>query len=58
MDDRHVATAAELDGMTPAERQQHFEDSIVRPEDVTPEQRKKIVARQDQLIAEREQRAS
>lgn len=58
MNDRHVTTTAELDGMTPAERQRHFEDSIVPPEHLPPEQHEKIIERQDQLIAQREQRAS
>jgi hypothetical protein len=61
MGERHVATAAELDAMTPAERHQHFLDSIVRPEDLTPEQRDKIISRQEEVIAKlkaREQRAS
>lgn len=61
MGERHVTTAAELDAMTPAERHQHFLDSIVRPENLTPEQRDKIIARQEEIIAKlkaREQRAS
>jgi hypothetical protein len=53
-----VVTAAELDAMSPAERQQHFEDSIVPPSDLTPEQRERVLARQEQHIAERRQRAS
>jgi hypothetical protein len=56
VDDR-VITAAELDAMTPEQRRQHFEDSIVDPATLTDEQRARIYARQRQA-AERQQPAS
>jgi hypothetical protein len=56
--DERVTTAAELDAMTPEQRRQHFEDSIVDPTTLTDEQRARIYARQRQVIAERQQHAS
>jgi hypothetical protein len=52
-----VVTAAELDAMTPTERQEHFEASVVDPGTLTPAQRAAVIARQDQIIA-RQQQAS
>jgi hypothetical protein len=51
-DQPHVTTAAELDAMTPAERHQHFLDSIVRPENLTPAQRAWVLADQERVIAD------
>lgn len=52
MDERRVTTAAELDAMTPAERQKHFDDSIVRPDSLSDEEREGLFAHLD-LVAER-----
>jgi hypothetical protein len=43
--DPRVTTAAELDAMTPAERHQHFLDSLVDPSTLSEKQRAAIIAR-------------
>jgi hypothetical protein len=44
-----VTTAAELDAMPPAERQQHFDDSIVRPGSLTDDERRKLFERLERV---------
>jgi hypothetical protein len=50
--DPQVTTAAELDAMTPAERHQHFLDSLVDPATLSEEQRVAIIARSRALVAQ------
>jgi hypothetical protein len=49
-----VTTAAELDAMTPAERYQHFLDSLVDPATLSDEQRAAIIARSRAVVAQRD----
>jgi hypothetical protein len=48
----HVMTVQELDAMTPAERHQHFIDSIVDPATLTQAQREAVYAEQERVLAE------
>lgn len=50
MDSEQVVTAAELDAMTPQERQDHFVASVVDPATLTPQRRAAVVARQGEAI--------
>ena len=49
--DPQVTTAAELDAMTPAERHQHFLDSLVDPATLSREQRAVVIARSRAVVA-------
>lgn len=53
-----VMSAAELDALSPEERERHFAESIVTPDQLPDDYRQRIIDRQNRLIAEREQRAS
>lgn len=50
----HVTTAAELDAMTPAERRQHFADSVVDPATLSDQERAGLVERGRRTVAEYE----
>jgi hypothetical protein len=50
--DPRVTTAAELDAMPPAERHQHFLESLVDPATLSEEQRAAIVARSRAVVAQ------
>jgi len=56
--ERHVTTAAELDAMSPAERRQHFEDSVVDPAALSDEERARLIARGQSMAADYEARKS
>lgn len=51
-------SAGELDALSPEERDRHFSDIIVPPEQLSENYRQRVIDRQNRLIAEREQRAS
>ncbi len=53
-----MLSAAELDALSPEERDRHFADSIVPPDRLSENYRQRVIDRQNRLIAEREQRAS
>ena len=44
--------------MSPEERDRHFVESIVTPDQLPADYRQRVIDRQNQLIAERDQRAS
>ena len=58
MSEQRVTSAVELDALSPEERDRHFADSIVTPDQIRDDHRSRIIDRQNRLIAEREQRAS
>ncbi|MBI4940553.1 MAG: hypothetical protein HY830_07400 [Actinobacteria bacterium] len=52
-----VLTAAELDAMTPAEREAAYQASIIRDLADVPEQYQHVIDEQRRLVLEREARA-
>ncbi len=51
-----VVTAAELETMTPAEREATFKDSIIRDLDQVPADRRDVIEAQRARVLEREAR--